>query len=249
MHPQISSAPADTVTPVSVAVESEDVITLLDDLLTALADIQADGIVILGPGVTDVEGAREVLICHSHARQELTEVASSLLASSPDFLSSDWPLMAWQHLASADPSVHWRSLLASAGLSSLVRVAIELPGQRWFEIYTFTELPVTTRVEAAVVAWACMAMWPRIRRALAARRLRLSPREIQCLWHVCAGLSAKEICKKMDVTERTASYFITQLAAKFGTTGRAALPQRAAWLGLFDAPLLYSARTKNESPP
>ena len=127
-------------------------------------------------------------------------------------------------------------MLASSGLSSFVRVAMELPGQRCFEIYTFTEMAVTNRSEAACIAWACIGMWPRIRRALIAQRLRLSPRELQCLWHVCAGLSAKEIAEKMDVTERTASYFITQLATKFGTAGRSSLPQRAAWLGFFDAP-------------
>lgn len=162
--------------------------------------------------------------------------ATTLLADSTEFMSQDWPPVAWQQLTSAESSVQWRSMLSSSGLASLVRVAMELPGQRCFEIYTFTESPVASRSDAAGVAWACMGMWPRIRRALAAQRLRLSPRELQCLWHVCAGLSAKEIGDAMNVTERTASYFITQLGAKFGTAGRSALPLRAAWLGFLDAP-------------
>ena len=130
MRPQVPADPVDPVRSDSIAAETENVITLLDDLLDALADTRAVSVAILGPCVTREDGGREVLASHSRTRPDVTEAASNLLADSTDFLSWDWPPVAWQQLASAEPSVLWRSMLSSSGLSSFVRVAMELPGQR-----------------------------------------------------------------------------------------------------------------------
>lgn len=206
-------------------------------MLDALSDSQADSVVILGPSVTSDEGTREVLASHSKTRGENVSLAAERLAASGDFLAWDGPLVAWQQLTSASLlRDDWRSAFADCGLVSFVRVSMELSGNRFFEIYTFTESLIANRQEAASLAWATMGNWPRIRRALAAQRLKLSPRELECLWYVCGGHTARVIGEKMSITERTASFFISSLAAKFGTSGRTALPQRASWLGLFDLP-------------
>jgi len=236
MRPLEPAPPSGPVRSDSTSTENEDIGTLLSEMLDALSDAKADAVVVLGPSVTSDEGEREVLAYHSRTRSSEVAYASGVLAGSDDFLSWDGPLVGWQQLTATNAQSTWRQVLAEAGLDSFVRVAMELSGNRFFEIYTFTEAPIPSRAEAASLAWATMGNWPRIRRALASQRLKLSPRELECLWYVCGGYTSKAIGDKMNVTERTATFFITSLATKFGTSGRSALPQRASWLGLFDAP-------------
>lgn len=206
-------------------------------MLDALSDSHAGAVVILGPSVTSDEGDRELLAAYSRTHNTNLRGAADRLAASRDFLAWDGPLVAWQQLTSASLGHDdWRNAFAECGLFSFVRVAMEVSGNRFFEVYTFTESLIANRQEAASLAWATMGNWPRIRRALATQRLKLSPRELECLWYVCGGHTAKAIGEKMSITERTATFFISSLASKFGTSGRTALPQRASWLGLFDLP-------------
>lgn len=229
-----STFPGKAVSSYSLHTDGEHVETVLGQLLEALADAKATAIIILGPSVTSNEGTREVLAVHTTNEPNAVTSAATALASSDDFLAWDGPLVAWQDLAAWSATSAWRERLSSSGWKSFVRVAMELSGNRFFEVYTFTEKAITNRVEAALLAWATSSVWPRIRRALAARRLKLSPREIECLGYVCYGLTSREISEKMNVTERTATHFITALSTKFCTSGRSALPQRASWLGLLE---------------
>lgn len=220
----------------SANLELDDINTLLADMLDALSDAHADAVSIMGPSVRSDNGEREVLAAFSHSRSTLIPFASELLAQSNDFLAWDGPLVAWQQLTTSMEADGWRKEFSDSGLVSFVRVAIELSGNRFFEIYIFTETIISNRADAATLAWAIMGNWPRIRRALAAQRLKLSPRELECLWYVCGGYTAREIGSKMLITERTATFFINSLSLKFGIKGKNALPQRASWLGLFDLP-------------
>lgn len=150
--------------------------------------------------------------------------------------------MAWQDVNLAEDESGWRRYLSRAGISSFVRVAFELSGNRFFEFFTFTKIKIQSRTQAALIAWAIYGNWPRMRRAIVAQRLRLSPREIEVLFHLCVGLTSKEIGAKIQVTERTVNHFIASLSEKFCVSGRSALPQRAFWLGFFDAlPALSSS--------
>ena len=211
---------------------------MLDDLLDALSEEHVQAIIILGPELRTDVGRREVLAAHSRGNSDVVARAAALLAGSTDFESWDGPLVAWQQLSSAnlDASSGWRGLLLEQGLTSFVRVAMELQGDRHFEFYTLTTARIASRAEAATLAWAAMGSWPPIRRAIAARRLNLSRRELECLSHLCSGLSAAEVAAKMSITERTVTHHISSLARKFGTNGRSALPQLAAWLGAFETP-------------
>lgn len=231
--------------PVSATVGSDstpqngEVLTsLLQDLVLALADEHVHGVIILGPELKVESGRREVLATHSLSGKLPLRQAADLLVTSSEFERWDGPLVAWQQLTSKphDGSGDWRNLLIQAGLVSFVRVAMELQGNRFFEVYTFTNAPITSRKDAATLAWAMMGSWPSIRRAIATQRLSLGKRELECLHHLCAGLSAAEVSARMQITERTVTHHISSLARKFGTNGRSALPQLAAWLGSFEIP-------------
>lgn len=215
----------------------EDVPAMLGDWLSSIADSGAKAIVILGPSVTDEIGRREVLATCSTEPMDLLSHAARVLSESADF--TDWPLVSWQDIlrGESDEGLNaqgWRAFLRNHGLISFVRVAMELPGGKAFEIYTFCAHPIRNRSEAAAFVWATMGAWPDVRRALALTRLKISDREMECLKCVVAGMSAKSIAETMGIKERTATYFVNSLADKFITTGRSTLPRKAAWLGVLD---------------
>lgn len=214
-------------------VESLDL--LMNEFLDALSDAHAAAIIVLGPSVTSEDGTRKVLAIHARDGIKDLGYSAELLASCGEFLSWDGPLVAWQDVHLADFESDWRHYISSAGLASFVRVAFELSGNRFFEFYTFTKVKIQSRSQAALIAWAIYGSWPRIRRAIMTRRLRLSPRELEVLFHLCVGLTSKEIGTKIQITERTVNHFIGSLSEKFCVSGRSALPQRAFWLGFLDA--------------
>lgn len=215
----------------------DDVPAMLGDWLTSIAESGAKAIVILGPSVTDEWGRREVLATHSCEPMDLLHRAARELADSGDF--TEWPLVSWQDLARGDAAegvvaTGWRAFLREHGLISYVRVAMELPGNKAFEVFTFCARPIRNRNEAAAFVWATMGAWPDMRRALALTRLKLSAREMECLRCIGAGMSAKSIAEAIGITERTAIYYVNTLAEKFVTKGRSTLPRKAAWLGMLD---------------
>lgn len=216
--------------------DGEDVRTLLEDLLDALSEEHVKAVIILGPELRADGGRREVLASHTRNNDKLVASAAAVLASSTDFECWDGPLVAFQQLSVSvtEGASGWRTMLLDQGLTSFVRVAMELQGNRFFEFYTFTNARIATRAEASTLAWASMGAWPRIRRAIAAKRLSLSKRELECLHYLCTGLTAAEVAMRMSITERTVTHYISCLARKFGTNGRSALPQLAAWLGKFE---------------
>lgn len=216
---------------------------LLTDWLHVVTDAGACALVILGPSVTDDAGKREVIVSQATRPMGSLLAGALALAASNDFLAWDGPLVVWQSIVRGAASAHedgdagplsWRSHFFDDGLVSFVRVAMELPGGKCFEIYTLTDQPIRNRAEAAPYVLAAMGSWPDVRRKLVASRLKLSNREAEALRLVLAGHSAPTIADMMGITERTAKYYVNTLAEKFRTKGRYFLPMRAAWLGLLD---------------
>lgn len=215
----------------------EGVPELLSSWLTTVADAGARAIVILGPSVKDAEGKREVLVCQPVVPLDTLHLAVAELASSDDF--AQWPLVSWQNFTprgdeTLDGRRGWREMMMGDGIHSYVRVALELPGNKAFEIFTLCNRSIQSRADAGVIAWAAMGAWPAVRKALAKKRLKLSTKEQECLQYVCAGLSARSIAERMGTMERNAVYFVNKLTEKFDTKGRLSLPTKAAWLGLLD---------------
>lgn len=73
------------------------------------------------------------------------------------------------------------------------------------------------------------------RRAAKARPRRLSPREREVLQCLFENLSNKEIAKKLDISERTAKFHVSNLLAKFDVKRRADLvmlkfDDQSSWL-------------------
>lgn len=216
---------------------------LLTDWLHVVTDTGATALVVLGPCVTDDGGTREVIVTHSSRGMRSLLAGATSLAASHDFLNWEGPLVVWQNVVrgsvdapddfGAGP-MSWRDHFYGDGLVSFVRVALELPGGKCFEIYTLTDQPIRTRFEAAPYVLATMGAWPEVRRQLVPSRLRLSTREAEALRLILGGHSAPTIAAMMGITERTAKYYVNILAEKFCTKGRYFLPMRAAWLGLLD---------------
>ena len=221
----------------------DDVPALLADWLHVVSDAGAKALVILGPSVTTEGGTREVLATYSDGPMESLLAGAYSLAASSDFLHWEGPLVVWQNVVwgsegnsqeTNNPSSSWRDHFRSEGLVSFVRVAMELPGNRAFEIYTFTNQQIRSRAEAAAFVLATLGAWPEVRRQLVTARLKLAPHQLLALRLIVAGHSARSMAEHMGITERTANYHVITLADKFCTKGRSALPVRAAWLGLLD---------------
>lgn len=218
----------------------DDIPALLSDWLHVVSDAGAKALVILGPSVTVESGTREVLAAYGNGPMNSLRAGAHALACSNDFLQWDGPLVAWQDVVwglegtSQAAIKGWRDHFRDDGLISFVRVAMELPGHRAFEVYTLCAQPIRTRVEAASIVLATMGAWPEVRRQLVTSRLKLGAREVEALRLVVAGHSARSIAEHMRITERTATFHVLSLADKFRAKGRASLPMRAAWLGLLD---------------
>jgi DNA-binding CsgD family transcriptional regulator len=88
------------------------------------------------------------------------------------------------------------------------------------------------RDEAAVLAWSAFNIWPMLKRAIAERRVSLSPRERESLHYAFEGLTARETAARMDCSERTVNYHLSNAMAKLETDNKLAAVQRACWVGL-----------------
>ena len=60
----------------------------------------------------------------------------------------------------------------------------------------------------------------------------MTPREIEVLRLIAAGLTAKEVAKKLDISPKTADHHIQSVYSKIGVTTRAAAALYAVEHGL-----------------
>jgi DNA-binding CsgD family transcriptional regulator len=215
--------------------DSVGVDAILADWVRALRDSGVEAVVVLGPNPTGGRDERDVLAVHP---PKLLGAAEAL-AESRDFgaswRDSDAPLVAWQDIsksAYAESAGRWRRLWLAHGHQTLVRVAFSLPAGRAFECFMFSPRAFANRSEAATLAWSAFNIWPMLRRAIAEQRVTLSPREYESLSHAFEGLTAKESAQRMDCSERTVNYHLSNAMAKLKTDNKLSAVQRACWLGL-----------------
>jgi len=212
--------------------DSVDLDTVLRDWMRALQEHAVQAVVVLGPNPFGSRDDREVVAVHPGS-----VLAPALaLAKSPDFGStwrdSDAPLVAWQSLARGEGvDGDWRSQWARQGFQTVVRVEFPLPAERAFECFMFSPRELGGRQDAAMLAWSAMNVWPVLRRAIAAQRSTLSPRERECLVLAFQGLTARESGELLRCAERTVNYHLANAMAKLKVDSKLAAIQRACWLG------------------
>jgi LuxR family transcriptional regulator, quorum-sensing system regulator SolR len=214
--------------------DSVSVDAVLADWVGALRAQGVESVLVLGPNPMGGRDDREVLAVHPPRLLG----AAQALAESRDFgaswRDSDAPLVAWQEIskASFEHSSRWRRLWLAHGLQTLVRVAFSLPAGRAFECFMFSPRAFSDRSEAAALAWSAFNVWPILRRAIAVRRVSLSPREQESLDLAFEGLTARETAVRMECSERTVNYHLANAMAKLQTDNKLAAVQRACWVGL-----------------
>ncbi|HEX2546049.1 MAG TPA: helix-turn-helix transcriptional regulator, partial [Ramlibacter sp.] len=163
--------------------------------------------------------------------------AALALAQSEDFgarwRDSDAPLVAWQTISKSDPqgASRWRLLWRAHGYQTVVRVEFPLPAGRSFECFLFSPRELDDRGDAALVAWSALNVWPPVKRAIAAARSTLSPRERECLELAFQGKTARETALQLQCTERTVNYHLANAMGKLKVDNKMAAIQRACWLG------------------
>lgn len=208
---------------------------VLADWVCALHDQGVEAVLVLGPDPMGGRDDRQVLAIHPPRLLG----AAQALADSRDFgaswRDSDAPLVAWQDISksSMDNGSRWRRLWLAHGHQTLVRVAFTLPAGRAFECFMFSPKSFADRSEAAVLAWSAFNIWPMLKRSIAEKRVTLSPREQESLHLAFEGLTARETAQRMDCSERTVNYHLSNAMAKLQTDNKLAAVQRACWIGVF----------------
>lgn len=206
---------------------------ILSDWLAGLRELPVDAVVVLGPDPFGGSEDRQVVAVHP----PLVAEAAEALAASGDFgarwSEADEPLAAWQTIARTDPAQarRWRMLWLAHGYQALVRLEFPLPAGRAFECFLFTPRDCIARDQAALVAWSTLNIWPQLKRAIAAERAVLSPRERECLELAFRGLTARDTSQALHCTERTVNYHLANAMGKLRVDNKMAAIQRACWLG------------------
>jgi LuxR family quorum-sensing system transcriptional regulator SolR len=88
------------------------------------------------------------------------------------------------------------------------------------------------RSEAAAVLWSTMNIWPKLKRAIAEVICPLSTREKECLALAFDGLTAAQAALKLDCSERTIVYHLSNSMRKLQVESKLAAVERACWLGV-----------------
>jgi LuxR family transcriptional regulator, quorum-sensing system regulator SolR len=206
---------------------------ILSDWVAALREFSVEAVVVLGPDPFGAREDRQVVAVHPPSVAD----AALALADSRDFgarwSDTDAPLVAWQTIAKSDPqrTSRWRVLWLDHGYRTVVRVEFPLPAGRAFECFMFSPRELTERSDAALIAWAALNIWPRVKRSIAAARSTLSPRERECLELAFHGMTARESAQEMQCTERTVNYHLANAMNKLRVDNKMAAIQRACWLG------------------
>lgn len=216
---------------IPVNFDSASLDVMLTDWVAALREFSVTAVVVLGPDPFASRDDRDVLAVHPPRMAD----AAQALAESHDFgarwRDSDAPLAAWQTISRSDPASHWRMLWLAHGYQTVVRVEFPLPAGRSFECFMFSPRELAERSDVAQLAWSALNVWPPVRRAIAAARSTLSPRERECLELAFQGKTARETAQELQCTERTVNYHLANAMSKLKVDNKMAAIQRACWLG------------------
>jgi DNA-binding CsgD family transcriptional regulator len=210
---------------------------MLSDWISALREFAVEAVVVLGPDAFGGRQDRRVVAVHPPRFLD----AALALAESEDFgapwRDSDAPLVAWQHIAKSDQATHadgsrWRLLCLAHGFQSVVRVEFPLPSGRAFECFMFSPRQFHDRAEAAALVWSALNIWPLFKRTMAAASSPLSPREGECLVLAFEGLTARQTAERLQCSDRTVNYHLSNAMAKLKVDNKMSAIQRACWMGV-----------------
>jgi LuxR family quorum-sensing system transcriptional regulator SolR len=200
---------------------------------SALAEFQVRALVVLGPDPYGVRACRQLVSVYpADFNQE-----AAILARSPAF-GAAWratlaPLAAWKNLAAGPGEPDgWVSPWIRRGVLSMVRVDFPTAFDQGFESFMFCGRQFADGEEAKRIAYSALSAWPLVKAEVVARRYSISPRELEVLVALAAGLTAKETADRIGCAERTVGYHQSHLMQKLGAGNRAAVVQRACSLGL-----------------
>jgi LuxR family transcriptional regulator, quorum-sensing system regulator SolR len=207
---------------------------LLADWMAALQSEAVEAIVILGPDALRPSVYRCVRAVHPPRLQAMAQALAGSEEFGRDWLESDSPLAVWQDISRGSYAElsRWRLLALSHGLQSTVRVAFMLPRGKMFECYLMTPRAMHDKSEATALVWSTLNIWPRIKRGMAEVISPLSPREKECLALAFDGLTAAETGHRLECSERTVNYYLSNAMRKLGVDSKLAAVQRAIWYGV-----------------
>jgi LuxR family transcriptional regulator, quorum-sensing system regulator SolR len=217
--------------------DSETLDGLLSDWLNELAPYGVGGVVILAPALNpDGQVAASVAAVHPPyllgAANDMCQ-AGDLESAEPADLSIaslvDWTDLNGQALYATSK---WRLMMVAHGMRSMVRLRFRLPFNHFHECVLFSARALTHRSEAAELSWMMLSMWPVLRRAIMAKRIPLSPRELECLTWASKGLTAGQTGDQMQCSERNVVYLLGNVMRKMQVTSKTEAVFRAAVLGL-----------------
>lgn len=209
--------------------------SLLSGWIGQLHEFDARAIVVLGPHPDfDPQRWNRTLIA-VHPQEYAPEAA--LLARSdvfgPDWRANGGSLAAWRNLTDMPGCQEsWIGAWLEAQVMALVRVEIPMPFQNFFEIYVLTGRHLTSKPEAASIAWTALNAWPQVKSELVQQHLKVSAREREVLILLAGGLTSKDAALKAGCTERTIGFHLGNLMTKLKAENRAEVVQRACALGI-----------------
>jgi LuxR family transcriptional regulator, quorum-sensing system regulator SolR len=207
---------------------------LLADWMAALKSEAVEALIVLGPDVHQSQWKRCVRAVHPPRLHAMAQALADSGEFGQDWVESDSPLALWQDISRgsyADMS-RWRVLALSHGLQSMVRVAFSLPRGKALECYVMTPRALHEKNEATALVWSILNIWPRIKRGMAEVICPLSPREKECLALAFDGLTASETGQKLECSERTVNYYLSNAMRKLGVDNKLAAVERAIWYGV-----------------
>jgi LuxR family transcriptional regulator, quorum-sensing system regulator SolR len=207
---------------------------LLADWMAALKSEAVEALIVLGPDVNQSEWKRCVRAVHPPRLHAMAQALADSDEFGQDWVESDSPLALWQDISRGSYAQlsRWRVLALSHGLQSMVRVAFSLPRGKALECYVMTPRALHEKSEATALVWSILNIWPRIKRGMADVICPLSPREKECLALAFDGLTASETGKKLECSERTVNYYLSNAMRKLGVDNKLAAVERAIWYGV-----------------
>lgn len=207
---------------------------LLADWMAALKSEAVEALIVLGPDVHQSEWKRCVRAVHPPRLHAMAQALAESAEFGQDWIESDSPLALWQDISRGSYAnlSRWRVLALSHGLQSMVRVAFLLPRGKALECYLMTPRALHEKSEATALVWSILNIWPRIKRGIADVICPLSPREKECLALAFDGLTAAETGHKLECSERTVNYYLSNAMRKLGVDNKLAAVERATWYGV-----------------
>jgi len=207
---------------------------LLADWMGALQSESVEALIVLGPDVASSGERRCVRAVHPPRLHAMAQALADSDEFGSEWIESESPLVLWQDISRGSYAQmgRWRVLALSHGLQSMVRVAFLMPRGKAMECYLMTPRALHEKAEAMALVWSILNIWPRVRRSIGEVICPLSVREKECLGLAFDGLTAQETSQRLECSERTVNYYLSNAMRKLGVDNKLQAVERAVWFGV-----------------